>query len=335
VKSTQPSRTALLGALILSFASTGLQAQSAPISEQPLALQAPVDPASVCSKAECPIASRGNATITVADLGAKLNTLDTKQRDALLSDPRAFNGVIENMLITRQIANEANRAATQNDPIVKARLKLAEDEVYAVLRLDEIRATRIKGDFERLAKEHFLAHKAEYTEPQQSIVRHILIDTAKRTDAEALVEIEKLRKEVADGNQDNFARLAVERSDDPSKKQNGGMFTVAQGDPSYDPTFMEAATAITKPGTISAPVKSKFGYHLIQLLSIVPPKTAPFEDVKPRILETLQQDARRRVVSEYRSDLTAAGELKIYPENARAMIMDPEAAMKDTQAQTP
>lgn len=310
----------------LGFTQQSLQAQAPPISEQPSRVTQSAG-ALECSRPECPIAIRDDATITVADLGAKLVALDVKQRDILLSDPNSLNGVIENLLLTRQLANEADRAALANDPIAQARLKQAEDEVYAVLRLDQIRAERITGDFERLAKEHFLTNKAAYTQPREQVVRHILIDMTARTDEQARAEATRLQAQLRGSSKDAFAKAAMDNSDDASKRTNGGMFTVAEGDPAYDPAFVAASMLLKTPGDITEPVKSQFGYHLIQLLSSNPAKTLPYEDAKKMIIERVAQDARRRVVSEYRGELTTH-ELKIYPENARAMIMDPDLALK-------
>ncbi len=242
--------------LALSLVSASVFAQApdaaAPLTESTPAIQ--TEP--VCSEPQCPIASRGAATVTVADLGAKLASLERKQRDALLSDPRALNGVVENLLITRQIALEADRASVANDPIVAARLKQAEDEVYAVVRLDDIRRTRISSNFERLAREHYQANKASYIQPRQYSVRHILINTVKRTERQAFEEAIKMRSELQGATQDKFAQMAVDRSDDPTAKQVGGILNIAEGDQNYDPGFMQGMTKLTTVGEISQPVKS-------------------------------------------------------------------------------
>lgn len=322
-----------LSLLVLAFgfglvAAPHATAQTPPSTDQSSAV-APTDPSEpVCSEPQCPIAIRGNATITVADLGAKLMSLDVKQRDALLGDPRAFNGVIENLLITRQIAQEADRTRIDKDPIAQARLAQAADEVYAVMRLDQIRAERIKGDFDNLAREHYVTNKAAFTKPREQVVRHILIDTTKRTEDQARAEATRLHSQLAKASKDQFAAKTVELSDDPSKRDNGGMFTVAEGDQKFDPAFVLGAMALTTPGEVSPPIKSGYGYHLIQLLSSNPAVVLSFDEAKPLIIEKVRQDARRRVVSEYRNELTAVGELKVFPENARAMIMDPDGELK-------
>jgi len=49
-------------------------------------------------------------------------------------------------------------------------------------------------------------------------------------------------------------------------------------------------TALKKGETTSAPVKSQFGYHIIRLDDVRSAELPKFEDVKPQILQQLQQN---------------------------------------------
>jgi len=62
--------------------------------------------------------------------------------------------------------------------------------------------------------------------------------------------------------------------------------------------FEEAAFAL-KPGEVSDPVESRFGYHLIKLIERKPETTIPYEDIKERIEQYLKQDKVQRGVSLY------------------------------------
>ncbi|MFO1493634.1 MAG: peptidyl-prolyl cis-trans isomerase [Lysobacterales bacterium] len=302
-------------ALILALVAGSAGAQTPPAN-------APVTPpANGCARPECPLAQRGQATITVADLQAKLRTLEPKQQNVLLSDPKQLTTVIENLLITRQLAMAADQEAAAADPIVQARIRQLSDEVLSIYRLDEVRAERIRGDFERLAKEHYLTNKAAMVQPRSVTVRHLLIDTKTRSDAEALKMAQDLAKTLAGADDKTFTDAVLEKSDDPSKGLNGGIFEVVEGNPQLDPAFVRGALALTKAGELSPPVKSSFGYHLLRAVEVKPAGTVPFEQAKPTIIEKLRQDARRRVVSEYRNELMAEGELKLYQDNMSALIL--------------
>jgi len=63
-----------------------------------------------------------------------------------------------------------------------------------------------------------------------------------------------------------FDQLVKLYSEDPSSKENLGQFNLNRNEKTWDPAFMAGSFRL-KEGQISAPVKSKFGYHIIQLIS--------------------------------------------------------------------
>jgi peptidyl-prolyl cis-trans isomerase SurA len=73
------------------------------------------------------------------------------------------------------------------------------------------------------------------------------------------------RKQV-EGGVNKFEQLVKLYSEDPSSKENLGQFSLNRNVREFDPAFMAASFRL-KEGQISAPVKSKFGYHIIQLIS--------------------------------------------------------------------
>lgn len=118
-----------------------------------------------------------------------------------------------------------------------------------------------------------------YAQAQSSFTqlhaRHILL----KSEAEA----EKVRAQVTD---ENFAELAKKYSIDPSAKQNGGdLGTMAASQ--LDPTFVATALAL-KPGEISQPVQTQFGWHVIQLVET---QTPPLEQVREQLELQLSSQA--------------------------------------------
>lgn len=63
----------------------------------------------------------------------------------------------------------------------------------------------------------------------------------------------------------SFDQLARKVTEDPGSKDRGGQYQINRNEKSWDPIFMSTAFRL-KEGEISAPVKSKFGYHLIQMV---------------------------------------------------------------------
>ena len=63
-----------------------------------------------------------------------------------------------------------------------------------------------------------------------------------------------------------FEQLAQRFSEDPGSKERGGQYQVNRNDKTWDPNFLAACFRLKKEGDMIGPVKTKFGYHLIQLV---------------------------------------------------------------------
>lgn len=97
---------------------------------------------------------------------------------------------------------------------------------------------------------------------EQTHVRHILIRTNELvSEAEAKRRLSVLRERVLQGA--SFEELARLNSDDASAAHGGDLGWILQGD--TVPEFQEAMNAL-QPGEVSEPIKSPFGYHLIQVV---------------------------------------------------------------------
>lgn len=104
---------------------------------------------------------------------------------------------------------------------------------------------------------------AEKHTVQQTHARHILLRTSEvLSDDEARTRLEQLRSRIVGG--DSFAELAKAHSDDTlSAAQGGDLGWLNPGD--TDPRFEEAVNDLAA-GQVSEPVKTRFGWHLIQVL---------------------------------------------------------------------
>ena len=97
---------------------------------------------------------------------------------------------------------------------------------------------------------------------EQTRVRHILIRTSEQvSEGEARRRLEGLRERLLSGSAD-FAQLARANSDDGSAARGGDLGWIYPGD--TVPEFERAFQAL-KPGEISEPIRTPFGYHLIQV----------------------------------------------------------------------
>ncbi|NOZ28940.1 MAG: hypothetical protein GXP39_12935 [Chloroflexi bacterium] len=117
---------------------------------------------------------------------------------------------------------------------------------------------------------------------------------APRTEEEALALAQELVERLRAG--EDFAKLAEEYSDDPGSKASGGdLGWFGRG--RMVPEFEEAAFSL-EPGQISDPVKTPFGYHIIQVM-----EKDPARPVDPFELERRKSEAYRKLLDEQKAAL--------------------------------
>ena len=124
---------------------------------------------------------------------------------------------------------------------------------------------KIKGTLKVTDQEiadYYDVHSEEFRTDSQVHARHILVKTDTRTDAEAKALIDSIRARLVKG--EDFAALAKQFSEDPGSKDKGGDLGFF-GKGQMVPEFENAAFSMPA-GEISEPIKSMYGYHLIQAL---------------------------------------------------------------------
>jgi len=128
---------------------------------------------------------------------------------------------------------------------------------------------------------------AAYTTPEFREASHILITVNEETDdATALQKIKDIRARIQNG--ETFEALAKEFSQDPGSAADGGnLGEIGRGD--MVPTFESALFAL-QPNELSEPVKTGFGWHLIQLHSISGGVSQPYDSVKVALEDEIKSE---------------------------------------------
>jgi peptidyl-prolyl cis-trans isomerase D len=135
---------------------------------------------------------------------------------------------------------------------------------------------------------YYQANQTEFTQDEQVRARHILVKTGEsRNDAAALALIESAKKRVAGG--EDFANVAKQVSEDAGTKDRGGDLGFF-GRGQMVPEFEQAAFGGQPGGGLIGPIKTSFGYHLIETLGRREGGLRPFEEVKNLIRSRLQTE---------------------------------------------
>jgi foldase protein PrsA len=140
--------------------------------------------------------------------------------------------------------------------------------------------------------QYYTANASQYGSPESRDVRHILIaekgSDGKVDFAASKAKADEIYTELENGA--DFAKLAKENSADPGSKDTGGKLTISRGQtvPEFDKVSFELAK-----GEISKPVKTQYGYHVIEAVSDVrKATTTSLDTVKASIRTTLLQQKR-------------------------------------------
>jgi parvulin-like peptidyl-prolyl isomerase len=140
--------------------------------------------------------------------------------------------------------------------------------------------------------DYYIQHPQLYAQPQSRDVRHILVKNKALAD--------KLYAQLRDGAA--FAALAKKYSQDPGSKAQGGKLTVSKGQ--TVPPFDKTAFAL-KTNELSKPVKTQYGWHIIQAMTAVKPRTTtPENKVKESIRQQLVQQKKNEAMTNWVSGLT-------------------------------
>lgn len=127
-------------------------------------------------------------------------------------------------------------------------------------------------------------------------LRHILVKT--------LPLAQKIYQELRNGG--NWDKLAKEYSIDPGSKNDGGLYQ-NQSPANWVPSF--AQHAMTQPiGEIGSPFKSRYGYHVMEVISR---KTEPFSQVQSAIAQQLTTQQEQKVLPPLLSDMQNKANIKV------------------------
>jgi len=145
---------------------------------------------------------------------------------------------------------------------------------------------------------YYQQNEAQYRTPESRDVRHILV-AEKKGDAvdfaKSKAEADRIYAELKNGG--DFAAIAKDRSADTQSAVEGGKLTISRGQtvPEFDKVAFEL-----KQGVVSQPVKTTYGYHLIEALSPVRKATVtPIDKVRATIRAQLLQQKRTEVMTKW------------------------------------
>ena len=219
----------------------------------------------------------GTAFVTVNGTAISQATADffiAEQKAKGAPDSPELKKAVREELIRRELlAQEARKAGLDKKADVVLQAELARQALYIrayvqdYLKKNPISDAQLRSQYD--------AAKTQMGSTEYKL-RHILV--ANEDDAKAIIA--NLKKGA------KFDELA-KQSIDPGSKDKGGELGWASAGNFVKP-FAEALTALGKGKYTETPVKTEFGYHVIELEDTRPLNAPPFDEVKPRLMQQAQ-----------------------------------------------
>ncbi len=325
---------------IYGFAISLLLIITASAEEEQPTPDAPAAPATI--ELKDPVATVNGRNISSAELKAAVSqqlarsgrTIDQVPPQMLLT---GYHQVLDNIIIDELLSEKAAKIEIDNKLVEENFSKFKdqfpnEEEMNKMLQqngqsLEDVKKTisdnlrkrewitsRV-GDNATVTdaeiQEFYEDNQTTFKQPEMVRASHILITTPDDLTDEQLAEkkqaIDKLKSQLDEGA--DFAELAKQHSEDPDSKDQGGDLDFFTKDRMV-PEFANAAFA-AEIDTITNPVKSKFGYHLIKVTDRKDARTVPVDEAKSQIEGFLKNQKQQEQVQQLLRALIQQADVKI------------------------
>ena len=258
------------------------------------------------------VVERGDAVVDFALIDAFISRIPANRRAGYMNDPERIELMLQGLLVQLQLAHDAEQLGIDDEPMVREVLRLERAELLAKQQVRRIQATVPDADFEQLAYERYLSSPSLYTTIESRDLRHLVVFTRNHGIEGARAKAEALLAEYRAGD-DDFETFVRENSEETSIDLHGGLLNKVPRN-KLDTGFAEAAFGIENKGEVVGPVKTKYGFHLIQLVENYPSARREYADVKGEIVAELKRERLGRKRAEFLDNLKAAAPLRADPE---------------------
>lgn len=234
------------------------------------------------------LAKVGNVKITQADLEREMKNLPVfaqKMFEGSGGGERFLNELIKKELLYQ----EALKKGLDKDAEYLKRVEDFKKITLVGTLLEKEMASKAEVS-DQDVKDYYEKHKEDFAVGKIR-ASHILV----KTEEDAKKILERLKKG------EDFAKIAKQSSIDLGSAKNGGdlgFFSAGQMVPEF-----EAVAIKLKPGEISEPLKTKFGYHIIKVTDKKVGKSVEFEKVKNYISQRLSAEKQKGVFDSYIEEL--------------------------------
>jgi peptidyl-prolyl cis-trans isomerase C len=234
------------------------------------------------------LAKVGGQDIHLSDLKTAVEGLPPQARS--VPPQQLYPMLLEQMIDAQALLAQAQKTGLDKDPDVQRIMRLAQERALESAMLNKAVRPQVTDDAVKARYDQDYAGKPGETEVH---ARHILVPD----EATAKKVIAELKK----GG--DFAALSKQYSKDPGAAQQGGDLGFFKKTDMV-PEFADAAFALKDNDVTPAPVKTQFGYHVIQTLEHRTTQPPAFETQKEELRQQMVQAAVQKEVAQARGAVT-------------------------------
>ena len=263
--------------------------------------QTTTPPAATDTKSDPVVAVVNGKTLKRSDVVASAQTLPPQYRNQI---DQLFPQLVNRLIDITLMVDEGRRQKLQNDPEVKAIVARYEDEGIREVLVRRFLAGKLSD--EALKKRY--ADEVTKVPPSEELrASHILV----KTEDEAKAIIKQLQ-----GGAD-FAKLAKEKSTDTSAGNGGDLGYFGNGD--MVPEFYAAAVKLKKGQYTKDPVKTQYGWHVIELTDRRTKAVPKFEEVKDQVKDQVTQE----LISAWLADIHKTAKIQKFGLDGKPLPVTP------------
>lgn len=274
-------------------------------SESALPVASPVPPDTVLAEA-------GGITITRADYDIELLRLPPAMRGGFATNERRVADLLTRMLLTKQLAAQADSTGVMTDPVLQARLAVETERYKAqvmILHIESDAAKRFDADrarWEPRARDIYLTEPQRFETPEFREVQVLPLRASKRGGHEAALKQARLLRErwVAG---ESWVKLAPDSDVEGSSNPDARPETYRKSDL---PGEVADKVFALPDAAISEPLVSGDDVFVFRIVGRIPSKKQSFDEVKAQIMNELKQkyiDSERDRILVEQSDAARAG----------------------------
>lgn len=252
------------------------------------------------------LAQLGNQIIRQSDFDAFLMlTTNEQQRAQISMVAGAKDQYLKRYLDLQLLAAKARKEHMETKDTYKRMMALSEMQalIQALMARDGGALQKKIQVNDADVKAFYDKNLDKFKTPESFSARHILValkgspaaEGKGLTEEEAKTKLAKIQAELKAGK--GWEALAKDYSDDPGSKEKAGLYeNITFG--SFMPEF-EAAVRSQELGKVGEPVKTSYGYHLIQVEGRKPAELQPFEKAKDQAHQLALAAKQEQVMADY------------------------------------